>query len=197
MLADTPSLRSSGASPKTVGTLSEGFRQRVTLLPYLVGYCRWNDRSGRYRLPDNQPCDLVSQLHIKVVAMQSDTAIAVGRARKERARKLLRQPGWTESAALGFCQDCNRYGWSKTLFEEPLMRRRVIELNKCLVSLFQRGRGGAQRKLIVVQASLNVEMRLVRSVGSKRALALRQAARHSPCNSVFHEGASPSLLVQE
>ena len=39
MLADTPSLRSSGASPRTVGTLSEGFRQRVTLLPYLVGYC--------------------------------------------------------------------------------------------------------------------------------------------------------------
>ena len=39
MLADTPSLRSSGASPQTVGTLSEGFRQRVTLLPYLVGYC--------------------------------------------------------------------------------------------------------------------------------------------------------------
>ena len=45
-------------------------------------------------------------------------------------------------------------------FEESLMRRRVIELNKCLVSLFQRGRGSAQRKLIVVQASLNVEMRL-------------------------------------
>ena len=39
MLADTPFLRSSGANPKTVGTLSEGFRQRVTLLPYLVGYC--------------------------------------------------------------------------------------------------------------------------------------------------------------
>ena len=39
MLADTPSLRSSGANPKTVGTLSEGFQQRVTLLPYLVGYC--------------------------------------------------------------------------------------------------------------------------------------------------------------
>src|SRR4029453_17475363 len=78
MLADTPSLRSSGASPRTVGTLSEGFRQRVTLLPYLVGYCRWNDRSGRYRLPDNQPCDLVSQLNIEMIAVEGDTAILVG-----------------------------------------------------------------------------------------------------------------------
>ena len=39
MLADTPSPHGSGASRVTVGTLSEGIGQRVTLLPYLVGYC--------------------------------------------------------------------------------------------------------------------------------------------------------------
>src|SRR2546425_9859518 len=61
MLAETPSPHGSGASRVTVGTLSEGIWQRVTLLPYLVGYCRWNNRSGPYNLPDNQPCDLVSQ----------------------------------------------------------------------------------------------------------------------------------------
>src|SRR2546425_9441757 len=61
MLAETPSPHGSGASRVTVGTLSEGIGQRVTLLPYLVGYCRWNNRSGPYNLPDNQPCDLVSQ----------------------------------------------------------------------------------------------------------------------------------------
>ena len=49
----------------TVGAVPEGIRQRVTLLPYLVGYCRWNRRSGPYNMPDNQPCDLVSQTTVK------------------------------------------------------------------------------------------------------------------------------------
>ena len=39
MLAETPFPRGLGASRVTVGPLSEGFGQRVTLLPYLVGYC--------------------------------------------------------------------------------------------------------------------------------------------------------------
>ena len=39
MLAGTPFPHGSGASRVTVGPLSEGFGQRVTLLPYLVGYC--------------------------------------------------------------------------------------------------------------------------------------------------------------
>ena len=39
MLAETPFPRGSGASRVTVGTVSEGIGQRVTLLPYLVGYC--------------------------------------------------------------------------------------------------------------------------------------------------------------
>jgi hypothetical protein len=39
MLADTPLPHGFGASRVTVGTLSGGIRQRVTLLPYPVGYC--------------------------------------------------------------------------------------------------------------------------------------------------------------
>ena len=39
VLADTSFPRGSDASLVTVGVLSEGIRQRVTLLPYLVGYC--------------------------------------------------------------------------------------------------------------------------------------------------------------
>jgi hypothetical protein len=39
MLAETPFPHGSDASRVTVGTLSEGIGQRVTLLPYLVGYC--------------------------------------------------------------------------------------------------------------------------------------------------------------
>jgi len=61
MLADTPSPHGSGASWETVGTVSEGSVQVVTFPHILVGYCWWNNRSGRYSMPDNQPCDLVSQ----------------------------------------------------------------------------------------------------------------------------------------
>jgi hypothetical protein len=39
MLAEAPSPHGSGVSRVTVGTVSEGICQRVTLLPYLVGYC--------------------------------------------------------------------------------------------------------------------------------------------------------------
>ena len=39
MLADTPFPRGAGVSRVTVGTLFVGIRQRVTLLPYHVGYC--------------------------------------------------------------------------------------------------------------------------------------------------------------
>jgi len=33
----------------------------IILPATLVGYCWWNNRSGPYNSPDNQPCDLVSQ----------------------------------------------------------------------------------------------------------------------------------------
>ena len=39
MLAETPLPHGCGASRVTVGALSGGIRQRVTLLPYPVGYC--------------------------------------------------------------------------------------------------------------------------------------------------------------
>src|SRR2546425_12506358 len=61
MLADTPSPHGSGASRVTVGTVSAGSVRVVTFPHICVGYCWWNNRSGRYNLPDNQPCDLVSQ----------------------------------------------------------------------------------------------------------------------------------------
>src|SRR5712664_489713 len=62
MLADTPFLHGSGASRVTVGTVSAGSVRVVTFPHICVGYCCGNNRSGRYNLPDNQPCDLVSQL---------------------------------------------------------------------------------------------------------------------------------------
>lgn len=41
--------------------LSEGFRRFVASSPYLVAYCRWDDRSGHpCGKPDNHNCDFVS-----------------------------------------------------------------------------------------------------------------------------------------
>jgi len=64
MLADTPFPRGSGASRVTVGTVSAGSVRVVTFPHICVGYCWWNNRSGHY-VPDNQPCDLVSQREIE------------------------------------------------------------------------------------------------------------------------------------
>ena len=71
-----------------------------------------------------------------------------------------RQLVWAQGAALRLGKDRNRNGWVKPLVEEALMRRGVVEPDERLVGLFQLGRCVAQRKLVVVQASLNVEMRL-------------------------------------
>ena len=60
--------------------------------------------------------------------------------------------------ALGLAQDMDWNGWVKPRFEETLMRCGVVQPDERLVGLFQLGRCGAQRKLVVVQASLNVEM---------------------------------------
>ena len=57
-------------------------------------------------------------------------------------------------------------------------------------TLLDQAHNTIERKLFAMKG-------FVRSVGPKRALALRQAARRQSCNSVTHEGASPSLSVQE
>jgi hypothetical protein len=47
LLADTAAPHGLAASPKAVGSLSEGSRRRVTLSPFFVGYCRWDGRSSQ------------------------------------------------------------------------------------------------------------------------------------------------------
>src|SRR2546428_12378435 len=67
MLAETPSHHGSGAGRVTVGTRSAGAVRVVTLPHICVGYCCWNSRSGPYSMPDNHPCDLVSQCFLLTV----------------------------------------------------------------------------------------------------------------------------------
>lgn len=72
MPAETPPPHGCGAGRVPVGALSGGFRPRVPVLLYPVGYCGWHHRSGPYNLsnvPDNQPCDLVSQEGMQAPAL--------------------------------------------------------------------------------------------------------------------------------
>jgi hypothetical protein len=76
-------------------------------------------------------------LHGEVIAVQGHAAIAIRGTRKERPRKLLRQPVLTVEAAFGLCQDLDGNGRIKALFEQPLVRCGVIGPDECLVDLFQ------------------------------------------------------------
>src|SRR5712691_11118894 len=86
--------------------------------------------------------------------MQGDTAMLIGRPRQQGPGKLPGQLIWGVHCALGLAQDMDRNRWVKTLFEETLMRCGVVQPDERLVGLFQLGRCGAQRKLVVVQAWL-------------------------------------------
>ena len=62
MLADTLFPHGSSVSLAAVGPLSEGFRRRVAVPPFFVGYCRWDGRSGRKDVPpDNHSSNFTSQ----------------------------------------------------------------------------------------------------------------------------------------
>jgi len=58
MLVDLILSRDSISSLAAVVTLSEGFQRFVTEPPNLLGYCRWDGRSGRVATPDNHRNDL-------------------------------------------------------------------------------------------------------------------------------------------
>ena len=89
----------------------------------------------------------------------------IGRPRKQGPGKLPGQLIWGVHVVLGLAKDMDRNRRVKTLFEETLLRRGVVQPDERLVGLFQLGRRGAQRKLVVVQAPLHIKVRLVRSVG--------------------------------
>jgi hypothetical protein len=75
-LAATPLPHGVGASRVTVGAWSGGFRPRVPWLPDPVGYGGWHNRSGPDNLPDNHPCDLVSQQGVQATAASVRSCLA-------------------------------------------------------------------------------------------------------------------------
>jgi hypothetical protein len=97
--------------------------------------------------------------HIEMVAMQGDTAIAIGGAgEKGPGERAFEFVGRIQSA-LGLASHLKRDGWLKLLVEQALMRRRVVELEKVLGGLFKLQRRSRQRKLSVDLDGLYAGMR--------------------------------------
>src|SRR5271170_1228444 len=67
MLAEVPSPRGFGVRGNGGIHCPRAFRRVVSNPPYLVGYCRWDGRSGRMTPPDNHTHDFTSHPLIKIV----------------------------------------------------------------------------------------------------------------------------------
>src|SRR3984893_3956851 len=67
MLAEVPSPRGFGARCDGGIHCSRAFRRFVSDPPYLVGYCRWDGRSGRMTPPDNHTHDFTSHPLIEII----------------------------------------------------------------------------------------------------------------------------------
>src|ERR1041384_2922339 len=90
--------------------------------------------------------------------MQSDTAVAVGRPRKERVGKFLRQHLQGIASALGWPQDLDWDGWEALISQQTLMGGCIIELDDGLVALVQVAGGARQGTVIVIEPALDIEM---------------------------------------
>jgi len=92
--------------------------------------------------------------------MQGDTAVAVGRPRKERVGEFLREHLLGIALALHSPQDLDWDGREALIGEQTLMRRRIIGVDEGLMALFQLPGSAGERKLIVIEPPLDIEMRL-------------------------------------
>jgi hypothetical protein len=99
-------------------------------------------------------------LSIAMVAMQGDTAIAGGRAGKERVGALRHAHLLGIAPALRRPQDLDRAGREALIGEPALMRRRLRGVEEVLMALCQVARGACQRKLLVLEPPLTIAMGL-------------------------------------
>jgi len=53
----------------------------------------------------------------------------------------------------------------QAVFQQAFMRRRIVRLHERLMGLLKLCWGRRQRELVIIQTPLNIEVRLVRSVG--------------------------------
>src|SRR5882724_10140414 len=92
--------------------------------------------------------------------MQGDTAISIGCVREEVVREVAVQLLSAIEATFGLAQDLPWNRRVKPVVQESLMGGRVIEGHEGLVRLLERRRGCGQGELVIVEATLDVEMGL-------------------------------------
>jgi hypothetical protein len=102
---------------------------------------------------------------IKVVTVQGDTAVSVRGPQEQTLRERAGQLIWGVDAAFRLPEDLRRNRRPPPILQEPLMRRGVVRADKGLMGLLECDRGAGEGELIVVEAPLDVEVGLVRSVG--------------------------------
>ncbi len=112
-----------------------------------------------------------------MVPVQGDTPSAIGGAWKHSTRKFASQLLLGVHPTFDLAQDLERNRREALVFQEPLVRGRIIGLDKGVMDPLEFPGRGRQRKLIVKQAALDIEMGFVRSVGRKEASASGQTAR--------------------
>jgi hypothetical protein len=78
-----------------------------------------------------------ARFHREMVTMEGDTPIAIGGARKQRPRKFAGQFLLGVYPALGLTQDVERDRRGELILEEPLMRSRILGLDKGLMDLLE------------------------------------------------------------
>jgi len=71
--------------------------------------------------------------------MERDTSILIGRAGQYRAGKSPRELFQGREPSFGFAEHLQRHGGLEAFFEQALMGRRVVDLQKRLMGLFQLG----------------------------------------------------------
>src|SRR5215216_4423089 len=97
--------------------------------------------------------------------MQGDTSILIGGAHKKGVGKLAREFLRGYQAPLTLPQDVQGDGRRKAFLEEALVRGGVVEGEKLLMRFVKLVKRPGQGQLVVIQAPLHIEVRLVRSVG--------------------------------
>ena len=90
-------------------------------------------------------------LHIEVVTVQGDTAMAICRPREEGVREAAGELFQSIDPALGSPEDLEGNRGEALIMEKPLMRRRVIDVDESLMALLKLQGGAGQGELVVVQ----------------------------------------------
>src|SRR6266581_8322721 len=96
-----------------------------------------------------------------MITVRRDAAIAIGDAREEGVGKLLLELLRGNQPPLALSQDVQGKRGGKLCLDQALVGGGVVEDQKPLMRFFELLRGPGQGQLVVIQAPLNIKVRLV------------------------------------